>query len=124
MDNKVSQVLGVSMEKIKELVDVNTVIGTPIATPDGPTLIPVSRVTYGFAGGGSDLPSKSGSDLFGGGSGAGVTITPIAIISISNGQAQVLPLMAHPTSVDTLVNMIPGVVNQVSSLIADRKEPK
>lgn len=72
-ENKVNNLLGVSMDKIKEMVDVNTVIGDPITAPDGTTVIPVSRVSYGFAGGGSDLPSKAQPEkgLFAGGSGAG-----------------------------------------------------
>lgn len=122
MDNKVSELLGISLDKIKETVDVNTVIGDPITTPDGTTLVPISRVTYGFAGGGSDLPSKTQSGLFGGGSGAGVTITPIAIISIYNGTSKVMPLMTHPDAADTLVNMIPGVVSQVSDLITGKNK--
>ena len=76
-ENKVNNLLGVSMDKIKEMVDVNTVIGDPITAPDGTTVIPVSRVSYGFAGGGSDLPSKAQPEkgLFAGGSGAGINIT-------------------------------------------------
>ena len=72
-ENKVNNLLGVSMDKIKEMVDVNTVIGDPITAPNGTTVIPVSRVSYGFAGGGSDLPSKAQPEkgLFAGGSGAG-----------------------------------------------------
>lgn len=124
MENKVNQLLGVSMEKIKEMVDVNTVVGDPITTPDGTTLIPISRITCGFAGGGSDLPAKTQGELFGGGSGAGVTITPIAVISVNKGVTQVLPLMTQPTTADTLVNMIPGVVNQVRDFIADQTAKK
>lgn len=124
MEGKVSQLLGVSMEKIKEMVDVNTVVGTPITTPDGTTIIPLSRVTYGFAGGGSDLPSKTGAEMFGGGSGAGITITPIALISVNNGRTQVLPLSSRPDAYDALVNMIPGVINTVSDFVADKREAK
>ena len=70
-DNKVNDLLGVSMDKIKQMVDVNTVVGDPITTPEGTTVIPISRVNYGFAAGGSDLPSKSqpSGGLFAGGSG-------------------------------------------------------
>ena len=57
-DNQVNNLLGVTMDKIKQMVDVNTVIGDPVTTPDGTTVIPVSRVSYGFASGGSDLPSR------------------------------------------------------------------
>lgn len=73
-NNNVQNLLGVSMEKIKEMADANTVIGNPVTTPDGTVLIPVSKVSYGFASGGSDLPSKTGSGLFGGGSGAASTL--------------------------------------------------
>ena len=66
MENNVQSLLGVSMEKIKEMVDVNTVVGDPITTPNGIMLIPVSKISYGFAGGGSDLPTKSNAALFGG----------------------------------------------------------
>ena len=73
-DNQVNNLLGVTMDKIKQMVDVNTVIGDPVTTPDGTTVIPVSRVSYGFASGGSDLPSKAqpSAGLFAGGSGAGI----------------------------------------------------
>ena len=70
MANNVEGLMGVSVDKIRELVDANTVIGTPMAMPDGSTLIPVSKVSYGFASGGSDLPSKTADGLFGGGAGA------------------------------------------------------
>ena len=124
MENKVNQLLGVSMEKIKEMVDVNTVVGEPITTPDGTTLIPISRITCGFAGGGSDLPAKAQGEFFGGGSGAGITITPIAVISVNKGITQVLPLMTQPSTADTLVNMIPGVVTQVRDFIVDQTGKK
>ena len=86
-ENKVSNLLGSSMEKIKQMVDVNTVVGDPITTPDGTTVIPISRINYGFAAGGSDLPSKAqpSAGLFAGGSGAGITVSPVAFLSIYQG---------------------------------------
>ena len=83
-ENQVNNLLDVTMDKIKQMVDVNTVIGSPVTTPDGTTVIPVSRVSYGFASGGSDLPSKTqpAAGLFAGGSGAGITISPIAFLTI------------------------------------------
>lgn len=68
----VSELLGISMEKVKEMADVNAIIGEPIKLDDGTTIIPISKVSYGFASGGSDLPSKYDKNLFGGGAGAGV----------------------------------------------------
>ena len=123
MEKKVNELLGVTMDKVKEMVDVDTVIGTPV-TVEGITLIPVSKVTYGFAGGGSDLPTKSNKELFGGGSGAGITVTPIAFISIHEGRINVLPLVTQPTAVDSLVSKIPDVYQQISSGIARRREEK
>lgn len=123
MDKNVNALLGVTMDKVKEMVDVDTVIGNPIVT-DGVTLIPVSKVTYGFAGGGSDLPNKAGAQLFGGGSGAGITVTPIAFLSIKDGNVNVLPLVTQPNSMDALVSKLPDAINQLSVDAARRKEEK
>ena len=116
MAKDVNELLGVSMDRIREMVDVDTVVGTPI-TVGAVTLIPVSRVTYGFAGGGTDLPSKSDRQLFGGGSGAGISVTPIAFLVVNDGRVSVTPLLSQPDSQDKLVSMIPDVVNKVSDLI-------
>lgn len=123
MEKKVQDLLGVSMEKIKEMVDVNTVVGTPIVLPDGITLIPVSKVCCGFAGGGSDLPTKTPEkELFGGGSGVGMNITPIAFIVVCKGDVRLMQLVAKPDSNDRLVNMIPDVVDKVSDLFKKDKK--
>ncbi|HOA00633.1 spore germination protein GerW family protein, partial [Ruminococcus sp.] len=89
----VSDLLGISIEKIKEMADVNAIIGEPIKLPDGTTIIPVSKVSYGFASGGSDLPSKYDKDLFGGGAGAGVSIKPEGFLVISpDGSAKMVTM--------------------------------
>lgn len=123
-ENKVNNLLGISMDKIKEMVDVNTVIGDPITTPDGTTVIPVSRVSYGFAGGGSDLPSKAQPDkgLFAGGSGAGITISPIAFLVIANGNVRILQIEPYLSSVDRIVASAPDVVDKITSLFKKDKE--
>ena len=123
-ENKVNNLLGISMDKIKEMVDVNTVIGDPITTPDGTTVIPVSRVSYGFAGGGSDLPSKAQPDkgLFAGGSGAGITISPIAFLVIANGNVRILQIEPYLSSVDRIVASAPDVVDKITSLFKKAKE--
>lgn len=123
MDKSVSGLLGVTMEKLKQMVDVDTVVGTPI-TVEGITLIPVSMVKYGLAGGGSDLPNKSSAQLFGGGSGAGVTVTPLAFVCIKEGKVSVLPISSQPTTVDSLLSKLPDTIDQVSGMIAQRKEKK
>ena len=122
-DNQVNNLLGVTMDKIKQMVDVNTVIGDPVTTPDGTTVIPVSRVSYGFASGGSDLPSKAqpSAGLFAGGSGAGITI---AFLTIHQGNVRVLQIEPYLSSVDRALEKVPDVVDKVTSLFQkeDRKE--
>lgn len=122
MNNNVEGLMGVSVDKIRELVDANTVIGTPIAIGDGVTLIPVSKVSYGFASGGSDLPSKSNADLFGGGAGAGINITPVAFLTVKDGEINLLPVVSKPDTVDRLVSLVPDAVNKVSDLFTKKDE--
>ena len=121
MANNVEGLMGVSVDKIRELVDANTVIGTPMAMPDGSTLIPVSKVSYGFASGGSDLPSKSTDGLFGGGAGAGINIVPVAMIVIKDGSTNILPIVSHPDTMDRLVSLIPDVVDKWKK--KDKEQP-
>ncbi len=114
MANNVEGLMGVSVDKIHELVDANTVVGTPMTLPDGTTLIPVSKVSYGFASGGSDLPSKTTAGLFGGGAGAGINITPVAFLTIKDGQVNVLPIVAKPDTMDRLVSLVPDAIDKIT----------
>ena len=125
-ENKVNNLLGDSMDKIKEMADVNTVIGDPITTADGTVIIPISKVSYGFASGGSDLPSKSqpNRELFGGGAGAGVTITPIAFLTVSDGNVRLLQLDPFNSSVDRIIGMAPGFMDAVTGLLNKNKKQK
>lgn len=123
MENKVQSLMGLSIDKIKEMVDVNTVIGEPMTLADGMTLIPVSRVSYGFASGGSDLPTKGTQELFGGGGGAGITIVPIAFLCITNGNVRVVPMVSMPDTLNQAVNMIPDVVDRIGGFFnKDKKQ--
>ena len=114
----VKETLGITMSKLKEMIDVNAVIGDPITTPDGTTLIPVSKVSVGFASGGTD-----GTNLrFGAGAGAGVTITPIAFIVIKDGNTRMI-YVAPPTNtaIDRLVDMIPEAADKINGFIQSKK---
>lgn len=114
------------MEKIKSMIDANTVVGTPITTPDGTTVIPVSRVTFGFGSGGTDFQSRHSKETtplsFGGGGAAGVTVTPVCFLVISPTEGTyVLGINAQAVNTaDRLVEMIPGAVGKVSSFLAKR----
>lgn len=119
----VSEILGISMEKVKEMADVNSVIGEPIKLDDGTTIIPVSKVSYGFASGGSDLPSKYEKNLFGGGAGAGVSIKPEGFLVISpDGSAKMVPVGASDDPISTAISAIPNVVNKVSDIMNRKKK--
>lgn len=126
-EHPISNLMTETMAKIKEMVDVDTIIGTPITTADGTTVIPVSKVTFGFASGGSDFASKHtqpGAPLaFGGGGGAGVTVSPVCFLIISrDGSANILGINAQAaTTVDRLVEMIPSAINKVSSFVEGYK---
>jgi len=122
-ENKVNQLLGVSMDKIKEMVDVYTVIGDPITTPDGTTIIPVSRVSIGFGAGGSDLPSKNvpSTGLFAGGSGAGITVNPIAFLVISNGNVRMMQVEPYVSSMDRIVASAPEMVDKIANFFKKDK---
>ncbi len=126
-EHPISNLMTETMAKIKEMVDVNTIIGKPIVTTDGTTVIPVSKVTFGFASGGSDFAArKSGSEAplaFGGGGGAGVTVSPVCFLIIgADGSANILGVNAQASNtVDRLVEMIPGAINRVSSFMEGRK---
>lgn len=124
-EHPINSLMDTSLKKIKELIDVNTIIGDPITTPDGTTIIPVSKVTYGFASGGSDLPTKKdNSDLFGGGAGAGVTIQPVGFLSISKGNVKFIPIEKYDGAADRIVGMIPEAFDKISSFIKKDKKDK
>jgi len=122
--NPLGEVLDTSLEKLKKLVDVNTIIGDAITTPDGTTIIPVSKVSFGFATGGSELPTSKPTTPFGGGSGGGVTIQPLAFLVISNGNVKLLQMQTADNTADRIVNMMPGMVDKVSGMISDYKAKK
>ena len=122
MDHPINSLMDTTMKKIKEMIDVNTIIGDPITTSDGTTIIPVSKVSYGFASGGSDLPTKKDNkDCFGGGSGAGVTINPVAFLYVSKGNVKLIPIEKYDGAVDRIVGMVPEVIDKVSDLIKKDK---
>lgn len=116
-EQSASGILGTSIEKIKDLVDVSTIIGDPMDLGDGIKIILVSKVSYGFASGGSDFPSKSNAELFGGGGGAGITITPIAFIVVNNGEVSIKHISTEEGSIERTIGMIPDVVNSVTDVV-------
>lgn len=122
MEHPIGSLMDTTMEKIKEMIDVNTIIGEPITSPDGTLIIPVSKVSYGFAAGGSDLPTKKeNKDCFGGGSGAGVTIQPVAFLTVYQGDVRLVSVVREEGTADKLVNMIPDVLKKVKGVFKKDK---
>lgn len=125
MDTKVKELITASMDKIHEMADANTIMGKPVKLDGGVTIIPVSKVSYGFAGGGSDLPSKTDKELFGGASGAGITVTPLGFLVVSNGEVQLMQMNLDVSTSSAIVNMVPEVFNKVAGLFKkDKNEDK
>lgn len=127
MSQKLPNMLEGTIQKIREMVDVNSVVGDPIQTPDGVTIIPVSRVSAGFGGGGSDFAGrKAGQDgAFGGGAGGGVKVTPICFLIIKDGSVRLMsiPEPANSTA-DRLVEMMPDTLEKLSAFLDGKKEGK
>lgn len=124
-------VMETAMQNIKEMVDVNTIIGDAITTPDGTTIIPVSKVNFGFASGGSDFstkahhaPNKPENLCFGGGSGAGVTINPIAFLIVSPTRGvSLLPInQGEPSAIDKVVDAMPDLIEKIKDMFSKKKD--
>ena len=111
-----------TMEKIHEMVDTNTIVGQPITTPDGVTLIPISKVSFGFGSGGADYGKVQPKD-FGGAAGAGVKIDPVAFLVIKEGTTRVLPVaVPASTTLDRVVEMVPDLMEKVEKYFDKKQE--
>lgn len=121
-NHPINEVLQTTMSKVKEMVDANTVVGTPIVTQDGVTLIPVSKLSFGFATGGSDFGKAQGTPKnFGGGAGAGVNITPVSFLIVKDGFVRLLPVAPPPgDGISRVVDMVPEMFDKVTGYI-DKK---
>ena len=126
MDKKhpLSDMMQESMAKVREMVDTNTIVGQPITTPDGVTLIPISRVSFGFGGGGGEFGNKKEAEPdpnIGGGVGAGVKIEPVAFLIVKDSLVRVMPVAVPAVStVDRIVEMVPDMVDKVAGFISKK----
>lgn len=120
-ETPVNRIMESTLEKMREMVDVSTIIGEPIVTGDT-TLIPVSKVSYGFTTGGTDLPTKQNKELFGGAGGGGISITPVAFIVIQDSKVRLMQINNYTSSADRAISMIPELIDKVSELITAKTE--
>ncbi|HWS42302.1 MAG TPA: GerW family sporulation protein [Pseudoflavonifractor sp.] len=129
MENKqhpIGELMSTTMQKIREMVDVNTIVGQPIQAGEV-TIIPVSKVSFGFASGGSDWAGKNqkpdADNAFGGGAGSGVTIVPVSFLVVKGDLVRLIPVSPYPpTSVDRVIEMVPEVIDKVTGFIEKQKE--
>lgn len=122
MEKSANGILKTTIEKVRDLVDVSTIIGEPINLPDGLTIIPVSKVTYGFASGGSDFPSKNNVELFGGAGGAGITINPVAFLVVKDGDVTIKHIVSNDNAIERAVSLVPEMFDKVTKLTNKKNE--
>ena len=128
MSKNLPNMLENTMAKIREMVDSNSVVGEPISAGDGVTIVPISKISIGFGGGGSDFTTKNANVQeipFGGGVGAGVKVTPVAFLVIKDGSVRMLPVAAPAnTTADRIVEMVPDTLDKIASFIDSHMEKK
>ena len=122
----VQELMANTLGKMRELVDSNTVIGTPITTEAGVTIVPVSKITFGFVSGGTDFANDKQKELFGGAASSGASITPVGFLVINGTSVKFMQLAEGNRTIDRLINMMPEVIDKLEALIGKKtkKEPE
>lgn len=123
-EHPINGLMDSSLQNLRKLVDANTVVGEAITAPDGTVIIPVSKVAFGYGAGGADLPGQEPSNSFGGGSGGGVSVQPLAFLVISQGKVELLQLSDNKNTADRVVGMIPDLFDRINSMVSKGKENK
>lgn len=123
-ERPIDSMMDKTMQKIKEMVDVNTIVGDPMTSPNGTIIIPVSKLSYGFVSGGSEFTNKKpeGQPLFGGGSSAGVTVSPVAFLAVSDTDVKLLRVEPSNNSIDRIIDMVPGAIDKIGSFIKKKED--
>lgn len=128
MSKSIPNMLEGTLAKIREMVDANSVVGEPITTPDGVTIIPITKISVGIGGGGSDYVSKhvnKQENPFGGGIGAGVKVDPVAFLIVKEGTVRMLPVAAPAsTTADRIVEMVPDTLDKIAAFVNSRTKDK
>ncbi len=119
-EHAINGFMGISMEKIRSVVDANTMIGDPIHCADGTTVIPVSKVSLGFASGGSDIPTRTAKEYFAGGAGAGMSVKPVGFLVVQNGDVRLIQLSMSADKGNVALNMVPEIIDKISALISKK----
>lgn len=135
---KIGDIMEATLEKVREMAAADTIVGKPFTTPEGVTIIPIMKLSCGFGGGGSDYNTRHNKNmpLFGGGSGAGIDMTPVSLVVINNGKVEIMPAtgtVAPPPppfesqligTIEKAVDTLPGVVEKLESFLEKQKAKK
>lgn len=122
-EHPIQGLMDTAMSNIKAMVDVNTIVGDPVTTPDGTVIIPISTVSFGFGAGGTQFAAKTDSiaptePMFGGGCGGGANVKPIAFLVVGGGNIKLLPISDKVTPVDKIIDIVPDVVDKVNGVFS------
>lgn len=128
-EHPIKGLMETAMSSIKGMVDVNTIVGTPVTTPDNTVIIPISKVSFGFGAGGSEFGERSqlapeANANFGGGSGGGAVIEPVAFMVVGQGQIRLMPIEKNTSPVDDLIEKVPGLVEKTMDFFKKRETKK
>lgn len=126
MSDKIKEIMKETIDKINTMVDVNSVVGSPIKVSENVTVIPISKISYGLGTGGSDFGNKSSDSnpFFGGACGTGISISPVGFLSVCGDNVTFLQVESFSGALDRLISMAPDLINKVSSSIKNRKKSK
>ena len=117
-EHPIQELMASALQKMRDLVDSNTIIGSPITTQDGTTILPVSKIAFGFVSGGTDFATEKQKDLFGGAASSGANISPVGFLVIKDGNVRLLQLAEGGQTVDRVLNMVPEVIDKVEGFIS------
>ena len=120
--NTVQELMANTLGKMRELVDSNTVIGIPITTEAGVTIIPVSKISFGFVSGGTDFATEKQKDLFGGAASSGASITPVGFLVVNGTSVKFMQVAEGNRTIDRLINMMPEVIDKLEALVSKGKK--
>lgn len=126
MSNPIKEMIEGALTSVQGMIDTKSVIGEPITAQDGTVIVPVSKLTFGVGGGGSEFAAKDNKSepTFAGGMGAGASVQAEAFLVINNSNVRLIPVKSSSNSVDKLIDMVPGMVDKVNGFIASRKKEK
>lgn len=124
-EHPINGLMETAMESIKNMVDVNTIVGEPVESKDGTIIIPISRVSFGFGAGGSDFGQKNlaaADSNFGGGSGGGATIEPVAFMVVGKEEIKLMPVEKSTSPAQDIIDSVPTVINKLVNLFKKKKD--